>query len=490
MRIVIYGGAFNPPHVSHLLAVQYLLQSSDFDQVWILPSYQHAFDKKMVSFAYRVEMIRLMIKDLEKVEICEIERELSQSVNPPKKIYTYDVLSILSERYPDHIFTLSIGADNLTEAHRWSRFEDLIKRWGLFVFGRIGHEASLLAFQEKYQLSLKKGPTLPNISSSEIRKTLSHHGSKSHLNFLILPNCLDLIKQLYTKPEVMLFGFGKAGQALKAYFEQYEKINVGVWSRSLGDLPLYEDIQNAIWLLCVNDDEIENLSERLYHHYLADIKTQTQKDHFLIGHLSGLHTDEKLKKWGDQGFKTFVMHPLQALRDEHSAKDLKEAYFAVTTREEQHQEIWERLNIFEQSKNRFFILPQSYKAQYHLSAVFTSNLSLILVGIGIDLMRQTMHCSEKEAREKLVPLLRSTMSRLESQSVQEALTGPVVRKDISTISKHFEQIKALIEEEQEGIILSQLIRSDEMRQIQEIYQKILLFAFRKDPNLIQALKLE
>ncbi len=492
MRIVIYGGSFNPPHVSHLLSIQYLLQSSHFDQVWVLPSYQHAFDKKMVSFKDRVEMLRLMLQGMERVEICEIESEIEKEIKKP--IYTYDVLSKLSDRYPQHIFSLSIGADNLTESYRWHRFEELIKRWHLYVFGRIGHEASIVAFQEKYQLkSLMLGPTLPSISSSEIRKTLSHHGSRNHLNFLIVPTCLPLIKQLYTKPEVMLFGYGKAGKAIKAYLEKYEEMKVGVWQRSLGNLPDYEEIENAIWLICVNDDQIQNVSKMLYHHYAHQIKREN-KNNFLIGHISGLNTDQKLTPWLAEGFQCFVLHPLQALRDENSAKDLESAYFAVSIRDENKHQILEKLNQrFVRTKNRFFMFPQHQKEQYHLSAVFTSNLSLILVGIGIDLMRQVMHCSEKEAREKLMPLLRSTMLRLETHSVEESLTGPTVRKDLTTINQHLNLMKQLEEislANQEDQSISQIESLDEISRIREIYEKILLFVFRKDQDLLMKLNLE
>ncbi len=310
---------------------------------------------------------------------------------------------------------------------------------------------------------------------------------------MIIPTCLPLIKEIYTKPEVMLFGYGKAAKAMKAYLEKYEGMKVGVWYRSLGDLPDYEEIENAIWLICVNDDEIQNMSEKLYQHYAHHIKAEKRND-FLIGHLSGLHTDQKLKPWLEEGFQCFVFHPLQALRDESSAKDLESAYFAVSIRDENKAQILEKLNQrFIHTKNRFFMLPYYQKPQYHLSAVFTSNLSLILVGIGIDLMRKVMHCSEKEAREKLIPLLRSTMLRLETHSVAESLTGPTVRKDLTIITQHLnlmEELESISVANQEDQSVSQIESLDEISRIREIYEKILLFAFRKDQEMLMKLNLE
>jgi nicotinate-nucleotide adenylyltransferase len=489
MRIVIYGGSFNPPHVSHLIAIQTLI--GNFDQVWIIPSYKHAFDKKMADFDRRVEMLNLTLDGInpDKFKICEIERE------KPELIYTYDVLCQLEQDYPEHTFTFCVGSDNLTESYRWYKFEELIMKWEIYVFRRYGHDGAILEFQQKYEGKYKNlivGPKLPKISSSEIRATLSQHGSKNDLIAYMMPDCLALIKAIYSQPDVMLFGFGKAGQAIKSYLEEYESIKVGIWSRKLQDLPSFEEIKSAsIWLICVSDDSIQEVSDQLYQKY-AHQMTETFKQNFLIGHISGLHSDQKLTPWVNNEYDCVVLHPLQALRDANSAKDLENAYFSVTLKDQYKDKILKKLRVgFARSENRFMILNESQRDQYHLSATFTSNLSLILVGIGINLLKQVMNSTEKEAREKLMPLLRSTMLRLEMYSVEESATGAIARKDLSTIKKHLDYLTRLDEDISPSHLNEiEFEPKSEISRIREIYEKILLFSFRKDQEMLMKLNLE
>ena len=141
-RIALYGGAFDPPHLAHLFTVVYLLGRADVDAVWLVPTADHVFGKRMAPFAAREAMLRTMLDAAGiagQVTICPIETERS---GPSR---TFDTLTLLAERHPEHRFCWVLGADNLTESHRWYRFDDLVARWPLIVLGRPGHEASLAA---------------------------------------------------------------------------------------------------------------------------------------------------------------------------------------------------------------------------------------------------------------------------------------------------------------------------------------------------------
>ncbi len=39
-------GSFDPPHICHVFIAQYVLATTDVEQVWFLPCYQHAFGKR------------------------------------------------------------------------------------------------------------------------------------------------------------------------------------------------------------------------------------------------------------------------------------------------------------------------------------------------------------------------------------------------------------------------------------------------------------
>ena len=44
MRVAVYGGSFNPPHVAHAMVASWLLWTRLVDEVWLVPVFRHAFE--------------------------------------------------------------------------------------------------------------------------------------------------------------------------------------------------------------------------------------------------------------------------------------------------------------------------------------------------------------------------------------------------------------------------------------------------------------
>ena len=63
MQVALLGGSFNPPHVGHLLAAQYVRATQGVDEVWLMPAYRHPFGKALESFEHRVRMCELLCQD-------------------------------------------------------------------------------------------------------------------------------------------------------------------------------------------------------------------------------------------------------------------------------------------------------------------------------------------------------------------------------------------------------------------------------------------
>jgi nicotinate-nucleotide adenylyltransferase len=59
MRVAVYGGSFNPPHVAHQLALTYVLATAQVDEVWMVPTFKHPFDKALAPFSDRAKMCEL-----------------------------------------------------------------------------------------------------------------------------------------------------------------------------------------------------------------------------------------------------------------------------------------------------------------------------------------------------------------------------------------------------------------------------------------------
>jgi nicotinate-nucleotide adenylyltransferase len=138
MRIALFGGSFDPPHIGHQLACLYVLSTHAVDEVWMLPCAQHPFAKQMAPFAHRAAMCQLATAHLTGVRVCTIEGEL------PGPSYTLNTVRALSERHPEHEFLLVIGADLLHERERWHGAAELCQRVRFIVLGRSQSEPSSL----------------------------------------------------------------------------------------------------------------------------------------------------------------------------------------------------------------------------------------------------------------------------------------------------------------------------------------------------------
>ena len=157
MRVAVFGGSFNPPHVAHVLAVSYVLSVGVCDRLLVIPVFQHAFDKnrQLVDFEHRLRMCELAMGWLKNVTISDIESELE----PPS--YTLHTLQRLKRKHPDWQLRLVVGADVLAETDKWHAFDEVAALAPPFALGRIGFEQ-----QGVPQL-------LPEVSSSAIRVWLS-----------------------------------------------------------------------------------------------------------------------------------------------------------------------------------------------------------------------------------------------------------------------------------------------------------------------------
>ena len=116
MVIAVYGGSFDPPHVGHVLAVEYILSVGVAERVLVIPVFEHAFHKDLTSFDLRLAMCERAFSHDHRVTVSSIESRL------PRPSFTLNTLEALAEEHPDDSLRLVIGADVLVETQKWHRF--------------------------------------------------------------------------------------------------------------------------------------------------------------------------------------------------------------------------------------------------------------------------------------------------------------------------------------------------------------------------------
>ncbi len=129
-KIAVMGSAFNPPSLGHKDVIRQALKQCD--EVWLVPSFRHAWGKSMAPYEQRCQMVAAFIHDLNdpRIRLCAIEHEIAGEA----PVYSYDLLFALQQRIqPEDTLYLLIGPDNAAAFDRFHRADEIKKQWPLMV---------------------------------------------------------------------------------------------------------------------------------------------------------------------------------------------------------------------------------------------------------------------------------------------------------------------------------------------------------------------
>ncbi|MFT4626016.1 MAG: nicotinate (nicotinamide) nucleotide adenylyltransferase [Myxococcota bacterium] len=165
MRVAVFGGSFNPPHVGHALVAGWLRWSETADEVWLVPCAAHPLGKRgLAPFTDRVRWCRALAESVGpwvRVECME------QQLGHPS--YTINTLDALRTRHPDALLRLVVGSDILDETHLWRAWDRIESDYAPIVVSRAGHRA------------VQGGVSFPEVSSTAIRRALGRGESADGL---------------------------------------------------------------------------------------------------------------------------------------------------------------------------------------------------------------------------------------------------------------------------------------------------------------------
>ena len=180
-KVALFFGSFNPIHVGHYEIMRYILEHCDADEVRLIVTPRNPVGKKDLADATErlVAAREAIAKSGLKVLVSDVEFHLDEPT------YTIKTLEYLDRTEPLYEHVLVIGADNLAILDKWYRYQDLIDRYEIWVYPRIGYELEQLCDKYNEVSSLKKilplVGDLHNVSSTEIREGEKAGKDMSHL---------------------------------------------------------------------------------------------------------------------------------------------------------------------------------------------------------------------------------------------------------------------------------------------------------------------
>ena len=162
MRVGLFGGTFDPPHLGHLVTAVNVRHVLKLDLVVLMVAndpWQKHGTREVASATDRLAMVRAAIAGVDGLVAGDDE------ITRGGPSFTADTLQMLRERYPDaELFTI-VGDDAAAKFGTWQRAKEIAKLSTLVVVDRPG---SPITPPSEYQWNRVEVPRL-EVSSSDLR---------------------------------------------------------------------------------------------------------------------------------------------------------------------------------------------------------------------------------------------------------------------------------------------------------------------------------
>ena len=189
MKIGIYGGTFDPPHLGHLTAARAAAGVLGLDKLVFVPAGTPPHKKlppDAPADGQRLAMTEIAADQLLMPGVTEVwDEEMCRA----GKSYTSDTLRQAKKRWPDAELWLLMGTDMFLTLQTWHEPAEIMSMAGICAFGRTEADTEELFAPQREYLSKTYGakittvviPDLVDISSTRLRRLLARGAGREFL---------------------------------------------------------------------------------------------------------------------------------------------------------------------------------------------------------------------------------------------------------------------------------------------------------------------
>lgn len=160
MKVLVFGGSFDPVHKGHVALLRRAIKKISPDVTHIVPAYHSPFKAKSPTpFRLRMKMLKLAFAGLSKHLIFD-DYELRQG----GKTYTYQLVHYLQKRYDNPEIYLLVGTDCLNDVHNWKNPQVIFDNTTVVAGKRKGYNENPANFKHIFLPGF-----FPKLSSSRVR---------------------------------------------------------------------------------------------------------------------------------------------------------------------------------------------------------------------------------------------------------------------------------------------------------------------------------
>ena len=134
MKICLFGGTFDAPHIGHLLIAQTVCEAGDFDKVLFIPAFTSPHKKGITSVEHRIKMVKTAIIDNPKFEYSDVDIL--------RGVVSYTIDSIMDVKRKMNLENADIyyliGSDSLIDLKNWKESKQILDECSVIVAIRAG----------------------------------------------------------------------------------------------------------------------------------------------------------------------------------------------------------------------------------------------------------------------------------------------------------------------------------------------------------------